>query len=882
MNHSLRERPSGCWPRQGVRHLGLPLAFLAATLAGQSPPPWFAELGKQHLPANTSATRAVALGDLDGDGHLDLVLADDGSNRAWRNDGDGVFTDYSHHWLPPLAAATTSLALGDVDGDGDLDLVCGNAGPWGQSNLLLLNDGTGRLLDATAASLPPDHDVTTAIALGDVDGDGDLDLVCGNTSWLAAQNRLYLNDGSGRFRDVTANQLPVHADPTQAVVLADFDGDGDLDIVFGNRSSDRLLRNDGRGTFTEAPRGYLPIGVSSSLAAADVDGDGDIDLICTGAPQTWAAGGTRQLHNDGAGRFAVVSANLLPPSLAAPSALALVDIDGDGDVDLVVGRKDGANSLYHNLGGGVFVEAVAAFGRGGPSRTLAVACGDVDGNGAQDVVFGRADRDELWLGDGTGTLLDASRSGPRTRGELTNALALADIDGDGDLDLFCGNGTFIQHQNALFRNDGSGGFTDVTSNQMAGGWLSATCAAFGDVDGDGDLDLVVGNALIVTLNPASWHNSLLRNDGRGTFRDVSATHMPHVGRQTYALALADFDGDGDLDLVAGNSGQSSLHINNGAGRFVDVTSSHLPAATMSTRALAWGDVDGDGDTDLVFGNLNSPSLLYINDGTARFTAAPLSRLPVRGSAPHAVLGDVDGDGDLDLVCGGDRCRLLVNDGTGAFVDVTHTRLPAANGAVRSLALADLDGDGDLDIVGTVAGCCSSLLYRNDGRGAFEDASDELLLTHRLDLRAMALADVDDDGDLDLVGADASASASGLDTELLVLRNLTRQLHTPHLLRVGRPFRWNLHRRPASASPSLAFLYLSTRRLRVSLPPYGTLGIWPDVPQGIAVLRAGGSTTIAWSVPNLPTFVGLHVYAQALLAAPGDVRFTNVTVDALSR
>ena len=162
----------------------------------------------------------------------------------------------------------------------------------------------------------------------------DLDALICNRS----QNRLYLNDGTGVFTDVTASRLPPDSDFSYAAAFGDVDGDGDLDALIANSSvANRLYLNDGSGVFTDATAGRLPTGVGAMLALGDVDGDQDLDALF----------GTLLYLNDGSGVFTDVTAANVPPVTNSPRAVALADMDGDGDLDGVIGTS-AQTELYVN------------------------------------------------------------------------------------------------------------------------------------------------------------------------------------------------------------------------------------------------------------------------------------------------------------------------------------------------------------------------------------------------------------------------------------------------------------------------------------------------------------------------------------------------------
>jgi hypothetical protein len=337
---------------------------------------------------------------------------------------------------------------------------------------------------------------------------------------------------------------------------------------------------------------------------------------------------------------------------------------------------------------------------------------------------------------------------PFTQGATMEGRA-ADLDGDGDLDLLLAK----EHlPNALLLNDGRGRFTDATEGRIAPANHDSEDIALADLDGDGDLD-----ALICTEDDAVQELHL--NDGTARFREEGEARLGGLRNVTNAVLSVDLDGDGDQDLLLGGRGPERALLNDGAGRFRDDSAARLPARGDTTQDLAWGDLDGDGDADLAVGNEDGNRLL-LNDGTGHFTDATSGRLPPANEETRNVeLGDVDRDGDLDLLfanvnLGTGRLpqdRLLLNDGAGHFTDATAERLPPEGAQTMDSDLVDLDGDGDLDAVqALLQGSRGGRVWLNDGSGRFADVSGVFLPeTLRGDFIEVEVADYDGDGRLDL-------------------------------------------------------------------------------------------------------------------------------------
>ncbi len=394
-----------------VAALGLALAVAAGATAAagaRQPPPAFRDVTATHVPrAPDLHALGAALVDADGDGDLDVALAvEGGANRLYLNDGRGRLT-WQEGALGTAAHDSEHVRSADFDRDGRPDLVF--VAEDDQTHQLFLGRPDGRFVDASDRL--PARSEGNGLAVGDVNGDGLPDVVVGNSAGPRARRRgasgqdfLWLNDPArpGHFVDATATHLPRRDDDTQDVALADLDGDGDLDLLLANEAPpSRLLLNDGRGRFADRPeRLELRVPLETRQAHVfDATGDGRPDVLLlnlTSNAGRWDKDPqARLLVNDGRGVFRDETAGRLPPNTFSVWEGAVLDFDRDGDRDVVVGaiRVPGfvpqRLRAYANDGRGRFADVTeAVIPAESVGRGWGMAVGDLDGDGRDDLFVG--------------------------------------------------------------------------------------------------------------------------------------------------------------------------------------------------------------------------------------------------------------------------------------------------------------------------------------------------------------------------------------------------------------------------------------------------------------------------------------------------------------
>lgn len=610
-----------------------------------------------------TAPTGVVAADFDGDGHLDVATANrqslqpDGSLSVLLGDGNGGFGTAATYTVDERAF---KLAAGDLDGDGSPDLAV--AHEWQQVSVLLNDGGGGFGVPQVYDRLFGFHDAMAhpAVALGDADNDGDLDIFYSNSDsepvGFSQPRIVHLSNQGGVFSRQPDIPLTNYSSGPSDLVAADFDGDGWIDVAglnFDGRSYDgpRVVLNDGLGGF--GPAAVIPAGQGTfALAVADVEGDGDADLV---SADRYSMAVTVH-RNPGDGRFPVL-ASRHPSGTSTTLHLVAGDVDDDGDLDLFAsGESFGTpGALIESHGDGTFAAPVVithsiAYGRGVSNAKLR----DLDGDGDLDLLYNDAHTDffngyDFWtaLNDGSGSFgeLVEWKLGTCGNGDID----AFDLDNDGDLDVvdveelacaFGGDRLFIR------LNNGDATFQPAYTVRIS---QEPHAIAGGDFDGDGDIDLVTTHWMPYGLR--DFLNVHIGN-GDGTFEEEV---VYPVGRGPRFIVVEDLDADGHLDLATANSssdnyGRETLTVlfGLGDGTFAGRTDYYAPYSPdlQGVHGLAAGDVDGDGDPDLMMTTVANGVAMYYNDGEGGFTSP--HRLGAYWGPWSPVHADFDGDGVADL------------------------------------------------------------------------------------------------------------------------------------------------------------------------------------------------------------------------------------------
>jgi FG-GAP-like repeat/FG-GAP repeat len=644
---------------------------------------------------------SVAVGDLNGDGIVDLAVSDTAGNQVsvLLGRGDGTF-DLAGMY--PAGLGARSVAIADFNGDGRLDLAVADQGTapdytdGGLSVLLGNGDGTFRPPVQYATSVRP-----LAVAVGDFNRDGIPDLAV--TNYTVS---VLLGNGDGTFQ-APAN----YAAGRQAwgITVGDLNGDGILDLAVGDVGSRSVgvLLGKGDGTFQPA-RYYAAGGTGdfiASVAIADLNGDGIPDLVAAAAGTSFTVG---VLLGKGDGSFQPAHSYPVGPQ---PNFVAVGDFNGDGKPDLAV-----ANSFSNNVSvllgnGDATFQTAPHYGAG--DFPQAIVARDLNGDGIPDLAMvvgvGGGNSVSVLLGKAGGAFQAAVQY---PLGKTSGSLAVADLNGDGIPDLVVPTaGTSSNFSISVLLGNGDGSFQAAVESPVG---KPSRSLAVADLNGDGIPDLVLVH---VGTSPdySDGSVSVLLGNGDGTFQ--AGVDYP-AGNAPISVAVGDFNGDGRLDLAVANAdGSKTVSILLGLGNATfavpvpyAVGVSPLLNYVATSSVLVVQDLNNDGIVDLAVAGPPGVSIL-LGNGDGTFKGA--KDYSAGAGSSSLVVGDFNGDGLPDLaVLDFSGVRLLLGNGDGSFQTTPNSYLTGAYPA--ALTAADFNGDGSLDLAVAVLRDKEVSMLFNDG------------------------------------------------------------------------------------------------------------------------------------------------------------------------
>jgi hypothetical protein len=643
---------------------------------------------------------AVAVADFNGDGLSDIVAANtNGTLSVLLSNGDGTFAAPQ---TLTLGARPDGVAVADFNGDGLADIVTANAN--GTVSFLAGNgDGT---FAAPVTSQIGGH--LTSVAVGDFNRDGTSDLVVGNLTGL----NVLEGNGDGTFR-VTVT-VPFFIDePIQepasvdAVAVGSFRGDGRQDIVALANFTPNVLLGNGDGTFADPVELHVGPVAALSLTLSDFNGDGNLDIATSNGAGQFSSPSVSVLAGNGDGTF---QRALITTVGTAARTLAAGDFRGIGRSDLALATDLGSNtvSVLPSNGDGTFATTPAV-----PINTFlfTIAAGDLSGTGRADLIAATFSNLRILLNNGDGTFhpgATLSVAAPPA------SVVTGDFTGDGRQDI----AAEIQSGRIdVFLNNGDGTFAAPQEFNLGSGANQGALVAR-DFDHDGRVDLAVVYNQRVGGADHSFVKVLLSN-GDGTFRDSRAIQV--ADESWFSIAAADFNGDGNLDLVTASAlGSADVLLGHGDGTFAAPV---LIPVAGDHRGVAVGDFNGDGKADLVLTDLG-----HVGGGGSPATRSGVSVLLGNGDGTFGqplfftlnselvggpAVGDFFGDHKISVAVttGTSNVSVLRGNGDGTFQAPLEFLVGSHGSSPSTVVAADFNGDGKLDLAtsDTVADTVSVLL-----------------------------------------------------------------------------------------------------------------------------------------------------------------------------
>ena len=583
--------------------------------------------------------RSMALGDMTGNGNLDVVILDNANVLVMEGLGNGGFSE--PQFLAVSQEVGSRIELVDLTDNGHLDILTYRT--WGAGVGVLLNNGSGQIQAAPGSPFPTAGSVAH-LALGDINSSGNLDIVI--VSQTAADNvTLLLGDGQGGF--ALHHQSPLNGgDRPTRVRLADINNNGRLDLVVSRRFPPQW----GFTAFINHPE--------------------DGFLIAPGSP--YSAG-------------------------ANVNDVAVADFTDNGMMDVVAVLTSGQGRFWEGVGNGTFNDqGLIAVGRpsGGTSQAQAKAR-DLNANSQPELLVLQGNAFSINLADSNDLFVPTDQSPVLLSATSTAIRHLAEQDGS--------NGALaVLHEDedsiVIFRNDGEGSFPLPDKSRLSTGrW--PTGMHFADLDGDGHMDLLVSHATGAWTGGA---NAVWMYQGNGAGEFELHPNSPVLFGSAASLTALDFTGNGHRDLLYLNSGQLRLKEGQGDFTFSPYEALPIEVNDwLALFKLA--DLSGNGGVDLLVVDGESRLVIYLGAGAGDFENHYTLDIDTTSFPPTAdglQLSDLNGNGALDLVVGTSwdaRVHVFLNDGTGQLLPAPTPHF-SGGGPIGQVRLADVNQNGHQEII----------------------------------------------------------------------------------------------------------------------------------------------------------------------------------------
>lgn len=831
---------------------------------------------------------SAEVGDIDGDGKSDVVVTDysDNTFSVFRN--VGTIGDIRFSSKVSFAAGSNpyGAAIGDIDGDGKLDVAVTNVGSSTVS--VFRNTSTVGTVSFSSRTELETGSNPYGIAIHDIDGDGKPDIVVANYS--SGTVSVFKNKSTvgtlsfGSGLNFTAGSNPYD------VAIGDLDGDGNPDMaavnyasgtvsVFGNTSANGIINFSPKLDLTAGTQPY-------SIALGDLDGDGKPDLIATNI----VSNSVSSFRNKSAVGALSFAAKVDFPVGTAPWGVALGDLDGDGKVDVVTADYNGGTvSAFKNISTSNSVNLASCVNFTAGIATPNVAVGDIDGDGKPDIVAANIGTNTIsvFCNKIAPLLVTSVSPGPNALNVVKDPRISLTFNHDIDQSTISssticmigsqsGKHAFTWSYNVASRtvtlsltapfspgelvtvmrarrirslagdslaNSGSWSFTIKTEGGLSQFQQIAalgvdnypSSVTTGDWNGDGFLDLAVPNK---NSNSVSF----LMNDGHGGSLQKMTMY---IGSSPKSAAGGDWNGDGLLDLAMVNSGTNTVSIlRNDIGSFFQIATPSVGSSPISVIAGDW-NLDGSLDLAVVNNGSNTVSIL-LNDGTGNFLQ---SSTPNVGNSPYSIIaGDWNSDALLDLAVvnfGSNTVSILRGDGNGGFLPISE--VPAGSNPV-AVACGDWNKDGTLDLAVSNSGSDSVSILLNNGSGSFFRSSTVSVGRYPY---SIVTGDLNGDGSLDLAVSNYNSNT------LSILRGDGNGgfTHGPTIIVGTNPISitggdWN-----GDGVFDLAVANAASNTVSILLNP----SIIPNPPANLVAFAGNGQAKLAWNRNREPDFLRYRIY-----------------------